>query len=553
MADPQHVKKLARARRDFPYFCRHFLRIRTKAGQVVPFVLNEAQLRLWAVVLRQLLERGMVRLAVLKARQLGISTFAVALIYWQAMIRTDGLSVYSLAQEDDIAKGFSAMVQRFQDHTPSPFRRQRRASEHKHAWDNGTVWEYGTASTPTGGRGATRQAIHFSEIAFWKHAAAHTTGSLQGLGDEPGSIAVYESTARGPAGVWYELWRASVAGEEDLEPHFLPWYVMPEYARHEDAAGFKPDPTPPNDHVPSEVDYQRTHGLTNAQMAWRRWKTREFTNRGLDGPLEFQMEYPATPEEAFATTGLASFISPRMVDAARRRAVQPEVYHHYPTVLGIDPAPAHGSASTAVIRRTGPIAHNLDRWRGLEVEAVIAKVTTILLTERIARVHVDTSEFEGQHIARMLRQIPGYGHKVEGVVFGGRADDRSRYMNVRAERWGRMAVWLNDPQCSIPNEPMVPGRPTLASELVAPERVLNDSKLIQLEPKKAMAARGVPSPDGADALCCTFARTEADRNQPSTWIAGMDGAPGRPALPPMHSHLGGATGQNVVASFSDDL
>ena len=521
------AEKVARLKVDFPYFCEAWLRIRLKNGQVVPFTLNEAQRRLWAVVQRQRAERGMVRLIVLKARQLGISTFAVALIYWMAMVRKDGLNVYSLAQEDDIAKNFNAMVQRFVDHEPHPFRRQLRASEHKQVWDNGTVWEYGTASTPTGGRGATRQAIHFSEIAFWKHAAAHTTGSLQGLGDEPGTVAIYESTARGPVGVWHELWRAAKAGEEDLEPVFLPWFIMPEYARPHEADAFVAETLAPNNHVASEHEYQSLHGLTNAQMAWRRWKTREFTNRGLDGPLEFQMEYPSTPEEAFATTGINSFISPRMVEAARRRPIYPEAIKHHGMELGVDPAPAHGQASTAVIRRHGPVAHGLERWRGLEVEEVIGRLVAIMQREAPSRVSVDASEFEGQHVVRMLRQVPGYGHRVVGVVFGGKPDDRSRYLNVRAERWSRMAVWLNDPQCVIPNEPLVPGQPNLASELVAPERVLNESKLIQLEPKKAMAARGLPSPDGADALCCTFHRAEVDRPGAST----------QPYQPPLRSGL----------------
>ena len=227
------------------------------------------------------------------------------------------------------------------------------------------------------------------------------------------------------------------------------------------------------------------------------------------------MEYPADADEAFAMSGTHSFISPRLVEQARRRPVDPVVYQHYGLVLGIDPAPSHGSASTAVIRRHGPVAHGLERWRGLEVEEVVAQLTGILTREAPLRVSVDASEFEGQHIARMLRQVPGYGHRVEAVTFGGKPDDRTRYLNVRAERWARMAVWLQDRQCSIPNEPMRPGQPTLASELVMPERTLNESKLIQLESKKSMASRGLPSPDGADALCCTFARTDVDR-PPST-------------------------------------
>ena len=522
MSSPTEAK-IARLKTDFPYFCEHQLRIRTKDGHIAPFVLNVAQITLWTVIERQLRERGLVRVIVLKARQLGISTFSVAFIYWQAMVRRDGLSVYSLAQEDGISKGFSQMVQRFTAHEPFPVRRLVKAAEHKQEWDNGTLWEYGTASTPTGGRGSTRQALHYSEIASWKHADAHTAGSLQSLGRQPGTIAIWESTARGPVGTWYELWRAAEQGVEDLEPVFLPWHIQPEYVDPAGAEGFVPSELAPNDWLESEADYQRKYDLTNEQMAWRRFKVQEFTNRGMDGALEFCMEYPASAEEAFATSGINSFVNPRLVHAARRRTPSPDAERLYGLELGVDPAPSHGDASTAVIRRHGPTAHGLERWRGLEVEEVVARLTEILLREDPARVGVDASEFEGQHIVRLLRQVPGYGSRIVAVVFGGKPDDRQRYLNVRAERWSRLNAWLQDAACSIPNEPMVPGQPTLAAEMLAPNRVLNESKVVQLESKQKMAARGVPSPDGADALCCTFHRTDITESA----IASLRSTPAR--------------------------
>ena len=511
MADSPRASTLIALRDDFAYFAREWLKIRTKVGHIAPLVLNPAQERLVGVMLRQMRERGVVRVLVPKARQVGASTVSVAFLYWQSMVRKDGLSAYSLAHEDDAAKNFSAMVQRFDVHAPGPFRHKVRDAEHKQQWDNGSVWEFGTASTPSGGRGQTRQAIHFSEVAFWSHAESHTTGSLQGLGAQPGTIAIYESTARGPVGTWYELYSAAKAGEEDLEVVFLPWYLMPEYEY--DATGFVPDVVAPSDLVPSEKEYQQRYELSDAKMSWRRNKIREFNARGLDGPLEFSMEYPGDPDEAFAMSGEASFISPRLVEAARRRVPDPHVWQHHSMVLGIDPAPAHGRAATAVIRRTGPVAHGLERWKGLEVEEVIERVTEIMLREDPRRVSIDTTEFEGAHIARHLRQVPGFGTRIESVSFGGKPHDRHRYLNVRAERWSRMAAWLQDRYCSIPNEPITPGQPTLATELLSPQREENDSKLIQLEAKKKMAARGVPSPDGADALACTFGRAEVDGPQ----------------------------------------
>ena len=501
--------KLRRLRDDYRYFARTWLKIRDKQGQVVPLILNPAQEKLTASWLRQLEERGRVRSFVPKARQMGSSTNSVAFLYWLAMVRKDGLNAYSLAHEDAAAKNFNAMVQRFDQHAPAPFRTKTRNAEHKLQWDNGSVWEFGTASTGYGGRGSTRQAIHFSEVAFWLHAESHTTGSLQGLGDQPGTVAIWESTARGPVGVWYELYRAVREGEEDMEVIFLPWFLEPAYV--EDGTGFVPDEVAPGELILSEKAYQEAYGLSDGRMAWRRKKIRELNARGLDGALEFSMEYPADADEAFAMSGQHTFISPRLVEMAKRRPIDPRIHQHYRTVLGVDPAPAHGKACTAIIRRTGPVAHGLERWKGLEVEDVIKRVSDVMVSEGIARVSIDATEFEGQHIARMLRQVGGFGARIEALNFGASPDDKHRYANVRAERWSRMAAWLGDRDCSIPNEPMRPGQPTLGSELLAPQRLLQETKVIQVESKRSMASRGVPSPDGADALCCTFARTEAEQ------------------------------------------
>ena len=72
---------------DFPGFCKRFLKIKTKKGNIVPFELNEPQLIIWRV-LKDMLHRGVpIRIVVLKARQYGISTFMQAFLLWIAMTR----------------------------------------------------------------------------------------------------------------------------------------------------------------------------------------------------------------------------------------------------------------------------------------------------------------------------------------------------------------------------------------------------------------------------------------------------------------------------------
>jgi hypothetical protein len=77
------------------------------------------------------------------------------------------------------------------------------------------------------------------------------------------------------------------------------------------------------------------------------------------------------------------------------------------------------------------------------------------------------------------------------------------YANKRAELWGLMREWLQS--ASIPNDKQ------LKADLSAPHQKPNSSGSIQLESKKEMKSRGLPSPDAADALACTFAYPVANR------------------------------------------
>jgi hypothetical protein len=75
--------------------------------------------------------------------------------------------------------------------------------------------------------------------------------------------------------------------------------------------------------------------------------------------------------------------------------------------------------------------------------------------------------------------------------------------NKRAELWGTMKDWLKS--ASIPLDRQ------LKADLVGPTKKPNSSGTIFLEGKKEMRARGLASPDAADALAVTFAFPVAHR------------------------------------------
>lgn len=115
---------------------------------------------------------------------------------------------------------------------------------------------------------------------------------------------------------------------------------------------------------------------------------------------------------------------------------------------------------------------------------------------------VDEGGVGGGVVDRLRQlQIP-----VIGVDFGSKADGFTsagvKYANKRAEIWGEMREWLA--HGSLPN--LLTGENiTLVDELTGPTYMLNKKEEIQLEAKKEMRSRGVPSPNVADAIACTFA------------------------------------------------
>ena len=80
-------ERAQRLRTDLPYFAEHALKLRPKTGAVVPFVFNAAQLKLHEAIERQKTEHGRVRVVVLKARQLGISTYIAARLFHRTITK----------------------------------------------------------------------------------------------------------------------------------------------------------------------------------------------------------------------------------------------------------------------------------------------------------------------------------------------------------------------------------------------------------------------------------------------------------------------------------
>ena len=303
------------------------LKIRTKSGAVIPFRLNAAQRKLYAVARRQQEAGRPVRIIILKARQLGFSTLTEGLIFHACATRPNTNALIVTHREDATANLFR-MSKLFYDELPEPVKPMLRTSNAQElVFENPTRSAKEKAQRPglrsrlrcatAGGRGIGRsdtlQCVHLSEYAFWPEGAdgkaATLTGILQAVPSMPGTMVVIESTANGYED-FKERWDAAAAGENDFEAVFFAWFENPEYTM---------EPAPGTEWTPEEEELRARYDLTDGQLAWRRWCIANNCGGDLD---MFRQEYPSNADEAFLHSGTGVFDNEQVI-LRRENAPEP--------------------------------------------------------------------------------------------------------------------------------------------------------------------------------------------------------------------------------------
>lgn len=285
------------------------LSIRTKDSKVIRLKLNRAQVRLYEALERQRKAGKPMRVIILKARQLGFSTLAEALIFQRTATRENVNSLVIAHREDSTANLFK-MSKFFFEHLPEeerPLHRNSNARElvfesperdpEKKAKNPGLMSRIrcNTAGGGGVGRSDTIHNVHASEFAFWSGDKTATwTGIMQAVPSAPDTMVIVESTANG-YDEFHRMWEAAVRGESDFEPLFFPWFENPDYRR-------RPDPDMAL--TLRERELQALYGLDEEQLAWRRWCIR---NNCAGDEAVFRQEYPSCPDEAFLTSGQSVF------------------------------------------------------------------------------------------------------------------------------------------------------------------------------------------------------------------------------------------------------
>ncbi len=201
---------------------RGLLKIRNKNKNLVLFRRNRAQME----YARNCTKRNIV----LKARQLGMTTYVAARFFVQTITQPGTLTV-QVAHTQESAEAIFAIVHRFWENLPEGMRKGALVLSRENVRQLvfprlDSEYRVATAADPNAGRGMTIHNLHCSEVARWPRGAEETLVSLRAAVPRDGEI-VLESTPNGAGGMFYEEWNR--AEEMGYAKHFFPWWYEERY------------------------------------------------------------------------------------------------------------------------------------------------------------------------------------------------------------------------------------------------------------------------------------------------------------------------------------
>jgi hypothetical protein len=215
----------------------------------------------------------------------------------------------------------------------------------------------------------------------------------------------------------------------------------------------------------------------------------------------------------FPSASSMQFIPSDIVEAAKVRDLG-QTLGSDPVIFGVDCARFGDDHSTLAIR-CGRDARSRPwkRWHHTDAMTLAGDIALEAAKWKPDAIFVDAGNIGAAIIDRLRQLMPDM--LIVEVWFGSTTvreaywtdGTRVRVANKRAEMWTNMRHWLNG-GC-------IPDEQQLGDDLIGPEYGFDAQQAIQLEKKEHMKARGLPSPDDADALACTFAEPVQPRELPT--------------------------------------
>ena len=277
---------------------------------------------------------GRVRALVLKARQMGSTTYNCA-EFFHKTIFAEHINSLIVAQDEDVSKYVMGMYESALDFLPWWMRPRIKIKQtgsvinfdEKDETLRGThpglkSWVYAdNARKPTGvGRSKTINRALLTELAFWNDGR-QLSKSLFPTMNTPDGFYVMESTANGRNDFWHNLWRRAEAGKVDWHPIFIPFYRRDKTYSLPILKTQVFVLTGEEQEMRERIFMKESYLVKDETFNWMRNKKEEFVATDGDDMM-FSQEYTSEAEESFQSSAVTAF--PRgVINRFSKRTVEP--------------------------------------------------------------------------------------------------------------------------------------------------------------------------------------------------------------------------------------
>lgn len=312
-----------RIKYDFEYFAVAYQTIEDgDTGEDIPFRQKRGQRRFLEKLEEMRLAGVPIRIIILKARQMGLSTVTQLYMAWIQIVHKKNWHSVIAAHVKDSANTIRAMFNKVVENMPpingekytiGPFNNTQNI---KIVHQTGCRITVGSAEFPESVRSQNPKLAHLSEIAFYPNTTKKSTSQLIGsiispIKRVPMTMIVYESTANGVGDYFHSQWEKAKKGDTAFEPIFLPWYFDDRYTEaingsynNESGKKVQGDII---DFILSLTEKELTlfanhEECTLENLNWYRGKNAE-----MDTDELMMQEFPSDDIEAFQDSGLPAF------------------------------------------------------------------------------------------------------------------------------------------------------------------------------------------------------------------------------------------------------
>lgn len=273
------------------FIIENCIKIVDENKEVVPLKLNEAQNELLKEITECVANEERIRLVILKARQMGFSTFIAAIIFCLTVFQKNRTAII-IAHQKEAAMQIFKMYQRFYEELPKPMKPKLRTSSSRELMtiDGSSIRVLVQGDSV---RGTTINYAHLSEAAFYDKLDDTLTALLRAV--QPNNLenmVFIESTANG-FNAFKDYYDQGVSRKQVWRSVFYAWYQKPNNRLSYD--GFTL--------TPREEALRKEFNLDYEQIARYRYSLVEAKN----DIKKMQQENPSKPSDAFISTGNSVF------------------------------------------------------------------------------------------------------------------------------------------------------------------------------------------------------------------------------------------------------